>query len=157
PPTLSLNSFESQGSGCPPGAVNVEFDASGPETKINLVHFSYIVGTASWGTAICIINIRLDYPAGWSYAVNSSSYDGGKIILDREVKATHTGSFSFPGSFDQKVFSRSWAGPIAVTTESFEHSFQGGNLMWSTCNVQTALNSASHLSVQNFAWPAGNG
>ncbi|KAF8466851.1 hypothetical protein BDZ91DRAFT_793789 [Kalaharituber pfeilii] len=147
PNTVSIQSFTHQGSGCPPGSLNVNLNF--PDI-ITIEQHSYSVNTDSWDTKTCIINIVLDYEDRWAYAVNRTKYSYYiEFWLDEQMMATQTSSYKFPRSSERRDVSRSWMGP-SIDSTPFE--VYESNLMWSPCE-RTSLTIENQLSIRNLDWP----
>ncbi|KAF8466850.1 hypothetical protein BDZ91DRAFT_616528, partial [Kalaharituber pfeilii] len=135
-----------QGSGCPPGSLNIHLDPTFNHPRIIIFQDVFLVRTTSSATTACVINLEFDYPAGWHYAVYKTTYFGGSVQLDTLVFAKQKSSYSFSGSLGHTEVSKLWIGPISDDIV-FSHSFEESNLEWCTCNANTALIIENQLSV----------
>jgi hypothetical protein len=133
PGTVTINSFSSNGSGCPLGTVAANIS---PDNRaLTLLFDSYILDTSETEAMIvqknCVINMSLKAPPGWRYALFSIDYRGF-ADLEAGVLATQETEYAFGISGQKRIGTMEIKGPASV--DYFERSTGLiSELAWSDC------------------------
>lgn len=131
--SVSIHSFQSNGSGCPLGTVAANIS---PDNRaLTLLFDSYILDTSETESTLiqknCVIDMSLKAPAGWRYALFSIDYRGF-ADLESGVTATQATEYAFGVSGQKRIGSMELKGP--TTVDYFERSTgMISELAWSDC------------------------
>jgi hypothetical protein len=146
PEYVRVKSIAYAGSGCPAGSVATNV---APDRQAFTLLFDQYIAEVGPGVPFnqkrknCQINLDLDYPSGWSYAVKKVSYSGF-VDLDSRVTATAQTSIYFQGSAETAVAKKSITGPSSRSFDVTE-SFSSSSLAWSPCGARRSLNLNTQL------------
>ena len=95
----------------------------------------------------CQINLDLDHPQGWSYALAETDYRGF-VSLDAGVTATQALGLYFQGQAHTVRLASTFNGP--VSRDFFiRDTLSGENLLWSPCGAQRSLNMNVQVSLSH--------
>ncbi|GBG76216.1 hypothetical protein CBR_g21964 [Chara braunii] len=139
---VKIQSIRYGGSGCPPGSVSGGISSRG---RMFTLLMSRFVASAGPGAALadarknCQLDIRLSFPAGWSYTVTAISYRGyGR--LDPGVIGVQKTSLFFQGRFGQdRTAMTQFRGPMDNNYAIRDRALiGGGHVAWSGCGGVTA-------------------
>ncbi|KAH7309956.1 hypothetical protein BKA65DRAFT_414345 [Rhexocercosporidium sp. MPI-PUGE-AT-0058] len=156
-PTLKGISYG--GTGCPQGSMKFS-------VPINSTRFVMAFGgyAASIGPGIsiiegrknCQINLNLDYPVGYQYAVDGNTYSGYASLGDG-VSAVHKSIYYFSGckyeqqSSTQSNFTGPYNAPYAVTDSVPKER------VWSPCGQSALLNINNQVRITRASNSTGSG
>jgi hypothetical protein len=141
PDGVTLRAFAYAGSGCPAGTVEANFPVAGDAFLI-----SWGSMTAEVGPGVpfinkrknCQVNIDLDYPTGWQYTVESTTY-AGHAAIDEGVQAIAGSAYYFQGESQTVRFNTLFEGPddrAFYVTDAVSDDDQ----VWSHCEPVRSLN-----------------
>ncbi|KAI5820582.1 hypothetical protein BZA77DRAFT_301123 [Pyronema omphalodes] len=150
PPDFSITSITYGGSGCPQDRrYSTTSHKDGRTLTISIGTSDYIASTGP-GVSLpesrknCQINLRITYPSGFQFAIQSARYQGF-MSLGSGVTATQKATYYFTGEMDQTVTEQSWMGqqrgPWMVDKDV-------GRLVWSSCAGQEGLNVDSQVRLE---------
>ena len=104
---------------------------------------------------ICQINFDLDYPNGWSFAIDSVDYRG-YASLDRGVTAVMSTSSYYSGVTPIMRLQSTFRGPSNADYQVRDQIGVSSHL-WSPCGANRALNLNTQLRLNNSQNRNGNG
>lgn len=148
PRHVYVRSMSFGGSGCPAGSVAQNFS-----DDYGNIRFMFDEFVAELGPGIsrrenrknCQINIDLDYPQGWSYAISEGNFRG-YVSLDQGVRSTITTSYYFQGQRERASLRSVFRGEI---DDDYEMSDRLGisALVWSPCGAGRSLNVNTQVRI----------
>jgi hypothetical protein len=143
PPTelVTINSVRTSGSGCPRRAVSISISSDRTVVTLGFDEFATFIGrgrAAADRSKLCIIDLSLAYPGGYTFAVVEATYHGF-AQLDAGVTGRFESEYSFPDN----------ATAAATTTRS---DLQGGGAM---ADGQTYTKHDEIPSYQTVKSPCG--
>eukprot|EP00244_Chara_vulgaris_P008674 TRINITY_DN3479_c0_g1_i1.p1 TRINITY_DN3479_c0_g1~~TRINITY_DN3479_c0_g1_i1.p1 ORF type:complete len:204 (+),score=29.56 TRINITY_DN3479_c0_g1_i1:201-812(+) len=155
PPLESaIESFAYMGSGCPANSAVGEISKDG---QVLTMKFSEFGATTDGGNAgkrrNCQINLKMRYPAGWTYSLETVTLRG-YTLLDDMVKAVHRVHYYFTGEPGTGRFTKETTGEF---DDNYEHSGPFSPLIWSKCGKNRNLNLNMEVKVDNSANPDHEG
>lgn len=130
--SVSIQSFRSTGSGCPPGTVAANLS---PDNKaLTFMFDAYVLETNGVSQTVqknCVLDLALKAPTGWRYALFSIDYRGF-ADLSAGVSAAQQTEYAFGISGQRRIGSMDLSGP---TTIDYFHRSIGtlSELAWSDC------------------------
>ncbi|GBG66726.1 hypothetical protein CBR_g68710 [Chara braunii] len=153
-PEAAITSFTYMGSGCPANSAVGEISKDG---QVLTMKFSEFSATTDGGNAgkrkNCQINIKMTYPSGWIYSLETVTLRG-YARLDDMVKGVHRVSYYFTGEPGQGRLTTETVGEY---DDNYEHSGPFSPPMWSKCGLNRNLNVNMEVRVDNEGNPAGQG
>lgn len=143
PSYVRVRSLSYAGSGCSAGSVDTSIAA---DRQSFTMYFDEFLAEVGPGVALrekrknCQLNIDLDYPSGWSYAVASLDYRG-YVSLERGITATQSTSLYFQGQGQRQTATlrQAFTGPIERDF-LIHDGLAGAARVWSPCGSQRSLN-----------------
>jgi hypothetical protein len=158
PSHVRLRSLTYAGTGCPAGTVAENLSADFRALTLLFDSFVAEVGpyvSRSEARKNCQLNIDLDYPQGWSYALASVEYRG-YVSLDTNVSAAHSTAYYHSGKPTQATLQTNLRGPIS---KDFQLSDQFGlaSYVWSPCDARRSLNLNTQIRIDNSRNRHGSG
>src|SRR5215207_717450 len=136
------------GSGCRPGTAAAAIAPDRTAFTVTYSEYQAVVGPGTKpkdARKYCNLNVRLDIPAGYSYAIRQADYRGfGQ--LERGVRAVQAASYFFPGGSKKADVERSFTGPFDdnwLTTDQLEDR----DLDWAPCGKSRKLSIDTELRV----------
>lgn len=129
------------GTGCPAGSVagNISSDA-----KAFTLLFDQFVAETGPGIPLafarknCALNVDLEFPNGWSYAILDVDYRG-YVQLDAGATAEQKSSYYFQGDAKTATLTTTARGPLAKDYH-IRDSLGLEALVWSPCYASRSLN-----------------
>jgi Domain of unknown function (DUF4360) len=158
PESVRIVGVDADGSGCPPGSVTAYITADRQVLGLTFREFDAQVGPGlapSAGNSFCGVTVSLDYPAGWSYTLVSSTYRG-RADLAPGVIGQQTSTYWFLGQTRQAEFNTTLFGPF-FGPYTREDLIATSARVWSPCGVVRPLKIDADLSVSNTASPGARG
>jgi hypothetical protein len=158
PNYVRVRSVTYAGSGCPAGTLAQNLS---PDRQAFDLHFdSYIAEAGPWVSVSekrknCVINLDMDYPQGWSFALAGVEYRG-YADLDPGVNALQTTSLYFSGQSGTAKLRSTLTGPTS-TDFQIRDSFGLGSTLWSPCGVNRSLNINTQVYIDNSRNRRGSG
>ncbi|KAH9208629.1 hypothetical protein DL95DRAFT_264722, partial [Leptodontidium sp. 2 PMI_412] len=102
----------------------------------------------------CQININLDYPMGYQYAVDGNTYSG-YVSLEEGVSAIHKSIYYFSGyeqqGSTQSNFTGPYSAPYAVKDSIPDEQ------VWSPCGSSVPLNINNQVRISRASNSTGSG
>jgi len=136
------------GSGCRHNTVAV---AIAPDRTAFTVTYSEYLARVGPGTKpndarkTCNLDVRLDIPQGYSYAIKQADYRGfGQ--LERGASAVQSASYYFPGGSKKADIERSFTGPFDDNWQTTDR-LDDRDLDWAPCGRSRKLNIDTELLV----------
>jgi len=115
PDAVPVDVVTVNGSGCPPGTAHVEMSPDNTSFQVIYDQFAALSGGDARPTDFrknCQINLRIDAPAGYRYAVADADYYGWALIADGTNGLLRT-NYYFQGSSSTVSVNHRFAGPFA--------------------------------------------
>lgn len=150
PEYVRVRSISYAGSGCPAGSVALNIS---PDRRAFMLMFDQYVAEVGPGVPFnqrrknCQINLDLDYPSGWSYAVRAMNHHG-YVSLERGIRASQKVSLYFQGSAQTATLSSTLNGPLDQDYQ-IRDVLGLNSQVWSPCGSQRALNINTQIMVTN--------
>jgi hypothetical protein len=157
---VRITSVTHAGTGCPAGSRTRVSLLRGWNPSIAL-QFDAFAAAIGPGTSItdrrknCQINIGLQVPPGWSYAVSAIDYRG-QAHLDAGIEGVQKSTLYFAGELPQASSTAKIAGPINrayLVRDTLPHD----GLVWSPCDAERNLNVNSQVRLSDPANTDGDG
>jgi hypothetical protein len=148
PGQVVIELVKANGSGC--RKPTTEVDIAPDRTAFTVTYSDYLVQIGPGAKPKdarkeCNLNVRLDIPPGYSYALSQADYRGfGQ--LERGVSAVQAASYYFPGGSKKADVKRSFRGPYDdnwLTTDRLADR----DLDWAACGKSRKLNIDTELRV----------
>ena len=154
---VTIRNLTARGTGCPVGSVDAMVSS---DAKAFTLFFSEFIASAGPDQLIadqyktCNIQLDLDHPHNWQYAVIGVDYRG-YAALDRGVTATLRTQYWTQGvSGIPLQLRKDIRGPYA--NEFLESNFLAeSQLAWTTCGQKRALNMKASIAVRAFGQSTG--
>lgn len=158
PPYARIRSLTYAGSGCPAGSV-----AGRIESRLDSFTLLFDQYLAEVGPGVpimqkrknCQINLDIDHPAGWSYAVLTIDYRG-YVALERGVRAQQSAKYYFQGAGSTATLTTTMTGPLDRDYQ-IRDTLGLNAVVWSPCGARRALNINSQVLLDNAAAPGRHG
>jgi hypothetical protein len=145
----------SNGSGCPGGTADVKvLSNNGGFTVTYRDEYLARVGGGADPTDIrknCQVNVQIDVPNGFSYAIASAQHNGLASLLAGAVGLQRWSQY-FQGNSNTGAFDHRFVGPFRNSWQTNDQ-LTPGQLMWSPCNEQRNINVNTELRVTAGASP----
>jgi hypothetical protein len=144
------------GSGCPAGTVEVSMS---PGNDTLVVSYSDYLAWTGPGAAPedirknCALGLRVDAPAGYTYAIRGLEYDG-YAHLNSGVDGLQRAEYYFQGSSGTEV-EHDFTGPYDGSLSSSDN-IPTEDLVWAPCGEQRNLNINTELRLDATASAASN-
>ena len=154
PKVGGIGSIMFAGTGCPAQSVYADLSSDAKVLTLRLPYWFVQYGPSvpmSENRKTCNLNVDLDYPAGWSFAVADFEYSG-YAVLDAGIVGQFSLKTKFSGSGNSPANMKTFAGTIAGP---FEDNFRLRNgmslpaasspapapdsLLWSPCGIKRSL------------------
>jgi hypothetical protein len=158
PSNVRLRGISYAGSGCPSGTVAQSISAD--HRLLNLRFDSYIAEVGR-GVPVnearrnCQVNIDLDYPSGWSFAIESVDYRG-YASLERGVVAVLSSTSYYAGATQTARLQTTFRGPFDADY-SVRDQLSISSQLWSPCGVKRSLNINTQVRLDNSQNRNGDG
>jgi hypothetical protein len=148
PDRITLEVVTVNGSGCPAGTAAV---APSPDNSAFTVTYSnYLAQVGVGATPIdfrknCQLNVRVNIPQGFTYAIASADYRG-YASLASGATALERASYYFQGQSATSVSSHSFAGPLDDNWQATDVTDVAA-LVWAPCGEVRNVNINTELRV----------
>ncbi|GBG66724.1 hypothetical protein CBR_g68708 [Chara braunii] len=137
PPESAIDLFTYMGSGCPANSAVGEISKDGQVLTMEFSEFSAETDAGNAGKRKnCQISLKMRYPAGWTYSLETVSLRG-YTRLDDKAKAVHRVSYYFTGEGGQGRFTKETEGAY---DDNYEHSGPFSPVISSLCGQNRNLN-----------------
>ena len=150
PDSVSIRSINYAGSGCPAGSVAEDIS---PDYQAFTLMFDSYIAEAGPGVSFregrknCNINLSLDFPQGWSFAIMDVDYRG-YVYLDRNVTGSQTSRYHFQGDRRTATLQSTYRGPIDQDYH-IRDTLGLQSVVWSPCGASRSLNINTAISLNN--------
>lgn len=141
PSYVRLRSLSYAGSGCPAGSVASKVSADRATFTLLFDSFVAEIGRnvpLSQSRKTCMLSVDLDFPIGWSYAVDTVEMQG-YADLNPGVRADISAAYYFQGSVATARLGSSLYGPSS-RDYLIRDALGASAMVWSPCGMQRALN-----------------
>ena len=148
--TVSVNTVN--GSGCPAGTAEV---APSPDNTAFTVTYSHYLAQAGDGSGPidfrknCQLNVSVDIPTGFTYAIYSADYRGYAYLKDG-ASGMAQASYYHQGSPSTASAKTEFDGPYNDNWQ-MTHTAEVGEIIWAPCGETRNLNINSELRVRSNA------
>ena len=142
--------ISANGTGCPPGSWNSAISPDGRTFTMKFDAYEAAVDASS-SVAIkdCQVGIKLHSPAGLSYRVKNTGFEG-HAFLEQGVKARLVAGYYFQGNpVAAEQIRADLVGPTDDTFAFDDKVSAGETGVWSPCGVDRLLNVKTLVRVQN--------
>ncbi|KAH7378163.1 hypothetical protein BKA64DRAFT_251647 [Cadophora sp. MPI-SDFR-AT-0126] len=145
------------GSGCPQGSMR--FSVPINSTRYVMAFGGYAASIGDGAPIVdsrknCQINLKLDYPVGYQYAVAGNTYSG-YAKLDSGVTAVHKSIYYFSGYEQQSSTQMDFTGPYNAAY-AVEDSVPD-EMIWSPCGSTALLNINNQVRITRASNSTGSG
>ncbi|KAK0101208.1 hypothetical protein ONS96_006430 [Cadophora gregata f. sp. sojae] len=154
-PTLQGVSYG--GTGCPQGSIRFSVPINSTRYALAFKGHAASIGDGAPVTEArknCQINLNLNYPVGYQYAVAGNTYSG-YATLDSGVTAVHQSTYYFSGyaqqSSTQKTFTGPYNAPYSVQDYAVDEN------IWSPCGSTAVLNINNQVRITRPKNTTGSG
>lgn len=143
---VTLNTVN--GSGCPSGTTAVAVNTDNTAFTVTYSDYLAMVGVGASPIDFrknCQLNMTVDVPQGFTYAVASVDYRGYAYLEDGASGLQRAGYY-FQGSSDTSYSNHEWEGPYDDNWQATD-STEWAELVWSPCGEQRNFNINTELRV----------
>lgn len=154
PPTsqITMEVVTVNGSGCPAGTAAVA--PSEDNTAFTVTYSDYIAQVGVGASAIdfrknCQLNLKINVPSGFTYAVAQADYRGYAYLEDGAY-ALEKASYYFQGSSTTTAISHNFYGPLDDNWQATDQT-DVASLVWAPCGEVRNLNLNTELRVYGGA------
>ncbi len=150
PDYVEIKSIVYAGSGCPAGSVAENLS---PDKQAFTLLFDEYIAEVGPGVSArekrknCQINVVLDFPGGWTFAIADIDYRG-YASLQRGVTGVQQASYYFQGESKTGVLSTTMRGPLDKDYQ-IRDSLALTALVWAPCGAKRALNINSQIRLES--------
>lgn len=158
PSHVRLRSISYAGSGCPGGTLAQSISA---DHRLLSLHFDSFIAEVGRGVPMtearknCQVNIDLDYPSGWSFAIESVDYKG-YASLERGVTAVLSSTSYYAGAAQTARLQTTFRGPFDADY-SVRDQLSVSSQLWSPCGANRSLNINTQVRLDNSQNRSGDG
>ncbi len=150
PDYVEIKKIVYAGSGCPAGSVADNLSAD--KQTFTLLFDDYIAEVGPGISARnkrknCQINVLLDFPSGWTFAIADVDYRG-YASLERGVTGIQQASYYFQGEVKTGTLSTTLRGPLDKDF-LIRDSLALTALVWAPCGAKRALNINSQIRLDS--------
>lgn len=142
---VGIASITANGSGCPSGAWTAERAQDGTALSVSFLGYE---AKADANTSIavkdCSLAVKVNNPAGTSYALTSATYTG-RATVNPGASAILSTSYAFQGN--PSVSATGGKTFTAGEAFSFQDTIADGRAVWSQCGVTRDLNITTRVRV----------
>lgn len=140
------------GSGCPAGTVEVGMSSG--NTTLTVSYSDYLARTGPGASPSdtrknCALGLRVDAPAGYTYAIRGLDYDGF-AHLERGVTGVQRSEYYIQGESGGTEVEHGFSGPYDGSLSSSD-DIPSGELVWAPCGQQRNLNINTELRIDPAA------
>jgi hypothetical protein len=144
--TVGINTIN--GSGCPSGTAAVAVNAD--NTAFTVTYSDYLAMAGGGAGAAdfrknCQLNLDINVPSGFTYAIASVDYRGYAYLADGATGMERAGYY-FQGSSDTSYSTHEWDGPYDDNWQATD-STEWAELVWAPCGEQRNFNINTELRV----------
>jgi hypothetical protein len=148
PETVQIGIETINGSGCPAGTAAVAMNAD--NTAFTVTYSDFLAAAGDGVSPIdfrknCQLNLRVDVPGGFTYAVQSVDYRG-YAFLDHGASGLQRAGYYFQGSPDTTYSSHEFEGVYDDNWHTTDEK-EWAELIWSPCGEQRNFNVNTELRV----------
>jgi hypothetical protein len=155
--TVSIESSQAEGSGCPAGSVAADISSDGQAITVTYSALNVEVGPAATGARAreCTLNLRLNVPRGWQYALENVDFRGF-AFLEPGVTGEQVTRFHIQGEAPETGTAVTLHGP-AEDEYLYQTLGTGEPLRWSRCSKGKFVKLRTRLAVSNPDNPQATG
>lgn len=145
PPGFSVEVLSVSGEGCPPGTAQV---APSPDNQAFTVTYSdfLVQGKGSEAKKTCELQVRVNHPADYTYAVEATDYRGF-ADLDAGTSGIKKASYHFVGHGPTRHITNTYAGPMSDNWQATDKP-DPGKLVHGPCKQKKPLRIVVELRVK---------
>lgn len=158
PSQVRVRSISYAGTGCPAGSVAQNIAADAQAFTLIFDNFVAAIGNGIAYTEQrknCQLNIDLDFPQGWSFAISDVDYRG-YVSLDPQVIGTQKATYYFQGQLAQANTEANFTGPVDEDYQRRD-TLALTSWVWSPCGAQRSLNINAQVRLSNIYNRNGGG
>jgi hypothetical protein len=148
PAYVRVRNVTFNGTGCPAGSTAINVSPDQQALAVYIEGFAAEVGPGvpfDQRYKFCQMNLDLDFPRGWQYAVDSVDLRG-YVSLDSGVTGSVDTTYYFQGQSQQASLTTPFYGPIDRDYE-LRDTLGLNSVVWSPCGAQRSLNIKIALSL----------
>jgi hypothetical protein len=148
PDNVSVEVASVNGSGCPNGIAHAVVSSDNAELTVTSIGFVAQVGEGAEPGDFrrnCQINLSVDVPEGFTYAISEAEYRGLVDLADG-ASATEQTSYYFQGSSRTVRMNSTMQGP-ATRIWRAKHTLDNQSLVYAPCGAKRNLNINSEVRV----------
>jgi hypothetical protein len=148
PPGASIEVASVNGSGCPAGTTFILTSPGNTAFSVNFLEYDAVTGPGASPTEFrrnCQISLRVNYPAGYTYALGTAQYRGW-LELANGARGVHRSTYYIQGMSASTQISHTTAGPVSgawSTNDTVDPTAQ----IWAPCGERRNLNINTELRV----------
>jgi len=153
--TVSINTIN--GSGCPSGTAAVAANADNTAFTVTYSDYLAMVGVGASAADFrknCQLNLDINVPSGFTYAIASVDYRGYAYLEDG-ANAMQRAGYYFQGSSDTSYSTHEWDGPYDDNWQATD-STEWAELVWAPCGEQRNFNINTELRVYGGSSDTGS-
>jgi len=158
PDYVRVRSINFAGSGCPAGSVATNVS---PDRQAFTLLFDNYIAEVGYGVSArerrknCVVNVDLDFPAGWTYTLFTVDYRG-YVDLEHGLLGTQQTSYYFQGSSSTARLASNIRGPVARDYQ-IRDNLAVSSQVWSPCGARRSLNMNTEVRIDNSRNRHGQG
>ncbi|KAG4412900.1 hypothetical protein IFR04_013974 [Cadophora malorum] len=153
----TLQSITYGGSGCPQGSMKFSVPINSTRYIVAFGGYAASIGAGAplaESRKNCQINLKLDYPVGYQYAVAGNTYSG-YASLDAGVSAVHKSIYYFSGYEQQSSTQMNFTGPYNAAYAAEDSVLD--ETSWSPCGTRALLNINNQVRMTRESNSTGSG
>jgi hypothetical protein len=147
---VTIDSVDYSGDGCPAGTAVASISPDAEAFTVGFSQFQAAIGPGTSGPSKpqCHLHIKLNTPAGWSYALAIVDYLGF-AALDASVTASRQATYHISGEAPEQTVSYSFPGGFYGDYVVDDVGGAGAPVYWSRCGKGKNLLIDSVLTIDN--------
>lgn len=152
PDYVEIKNIVYAGSGCPAGTVAENLS---PDKQAFTLLFDNYIAEVGPGVSArekrknCQINVTLDFPQGWTFAIADVDYRG-YASLDRGVTGVQQAAYYFQGESQTGTLQTTLRGPVDKDFH-IRDSLALSALVWAPCGAKRSLNINSQIRLDSHS------